>query len=194
MDCEQFGALVRSLREERGMTQREVADVLGVTDKAVSKWERGLCCPDISLLRELAGLLRVDIDRLLSGELPDQSRIGDSMRNIKFFVCPECGGISTALGDSRVSCCGRPLDPLEAVKADDAHRLTVETVEDDWFVSSGHEMSKEHHIAFVAFVKGDSMTMFRTYPEWEMQVRIPRRGHGKLFSYCTQHGLSYTLI
>ena len=54
MDNQQTGRLIRELRTEQGMTQRELAQRLHVTDRAVSKWERGLCAPDLSLLEPLA--------------------------------------------------------------------------------------------------------------------------------------------
>lgn len=57
MDCEKIGGLIGRIRRERGMTQREMARRLDVTDKAVSKWERGLGCPDVSLLTGLTEAL-----------------------------------------------------------------------------------------------------------------------------------------
>ena len=69
MDCQKVGALIRALRQERGMTQRQTADCLGISNKTVSKWENGLGCPDVSLLRELSVLLEVELPTLLSGEL-----------------------------------------------------------------------------------------------------------------------------
>ena len=50
MDHEQIGRLIRSLRREQGLTQLQLASLLNVSDKAVSKWERGLGCPEVSLL------------------------------------------------------------------------------------------------------------------------------------------------
>lgn len=60
-----FGACVRSLRKQRQLTQKQFADQLGVTDKAVSKWERGLSLPDITLFPEVAGILGVSVADLL---------------------------------------------------------------------------------------------------------------------------------
>ena len=54
MDNTKLGSLIRVLRREAGMTQRDLAETLGVTDKAVSKWERGLGCPDVSFLPQLS--------------------------------------------------------------------------------------------------------------------------------------------
>jgi len=65
---ENMGNFIAQARKARGLTQRELADRLGVTDKAVSKWERGLSCPDVTLLAPLAALLGVTADELLAGE------------------------------------------------------------------------------------------------------------------------------
>ena len=54
MEHEKIGAFISLLRKEKGLTQKELAAQLNVTDKAVSKWERGLCYPDISLLSPLS--------------------------------------------------------------------------------------------------------------------------------------------
>ena len=62
MNAENVGALIARLRKEKGMTQQELADKLQITDKAVSKWERGLACPDISILPQVAEILGVNVD------------------------------------------------------------------------------------------------------------------------------------
>lgn len=67
MDNQTTGALIRQLRRERGMTQNELARQLHVTDRAVSKWERGLCAPDIALLEPLAAALGCPVADLLRG-------------------------------------------------------------------------------------------------------------------------------
>ena len=67
MDCVKIGRLIYTLRTERRLTQQQLADCLNISDKAVSKWERGLGCPDISLLSELSEILEVDLKNLLSG-------------------------------------------------------------------------------------------------------------------------------
>lgn len=68
MDNRELGQFIAGLRKEKQLTQKELADKLHITDKAVSKWERGLSCPDIALLPELAGILDVTVDELLRGE------------------------------------------------------------------------------------------------------------------------------
>ena len=68
MDNMKTGQLIRQLRKEKDMTQRELADKLHITDRAVSKWERGLCAPEISLLEPLAEALGCSVLDLMAGE------------------------------------------------------------------------------------------------------------------------------
>ena len=75
IDKERFGAFLARLRKEKGMTQRELADRLHVSDKAVSKWERGLSFPDVSLLIPLADCLGVSVTELLRGERTQQKEL-----------------------------------------------------------------------------------------------------------------------
>lgn len=67
IDKEKFGTFLVQLRKEKSMTQKELAEQLYVSDKAVSKWERGLSLPDISLLQPMAEMLGVSVTELLSG-------------------------------------------------------------------------------------------------------------------------------
>lgn len=69
MSPEQTGKLIAKLRKEAGLTQKDLADALFITDKAVSKWERGLSCPDSSLLPQLSILLDANIEFLLAGDI-----------------------------------------------------------------------------------------------------------------------------
>ena len=189
MDNGKIGELIHRLRRERGLTQLQLAERLGVSDKAVSKWERGLGCPELSLLPDLAEALEVDMGKLLSGELAANDRVSGNVNRARFWVCPSCGNVVTGLTDTGVSCCGKRLRPLAARKADEEHSLTVQRIETEHFVSSGHPMAREHHIALLALVKDDSLLLRRLYPEWELQTRLPFWGHSRLYFYCTEHGL-----
>ena len=194
MDNEKIGKLIYGLRKERNMTQLQLAEILHISDKTVSKWERGQGCPDISLLVDLSCVLGVDMEKLLSGRLEANEERGGNMKKLNFYVCPECGNVITAMTEAGISCCGKKLQPLEAVKAPDEERLLVENIENDYYISSDHPMLKEHYISFVALLTGDTLTLKKQYPEWDLQVRIPGRRHGKLIWYCTNHGLFYQLV
>lgn len=197
MDCGKVGALLCALRRERGMTQRQVAARLNVSDKAVSKWERGLGCPDVSLLRELAALFGVPVEQILEGPIaPNRQDMGNLLRT-RFYVCPCCGDIVHATGKAEVACCGRRLAPLQPGPADAAHAARAEDTDGDCYLTFAHEMTKQHHISFVAYIAVDRLLLVKLYPEQEAAVLLPGvtaekllHGRGrKLYYYCTAHGL-----
>lgn len=194
MDNERMGSLLLKLRKEKGMTQKTVGDFLGVSDKTVSKWERGQGFPDISLLQGISVLFGVNIEKVLNGDLEKNDMDGGNMKKLNFYVCPECGNILTASSSAEISCCGRKLEVLQAAKADAEHCLMAEQVENEWYLTAEHPMTKEHYISFVAYLTGERLILNKTYPEWNLQLRIPKRGHGKLLFYCEKHGLFYQLI
>ena len=117
MNNVKIGRLIYQLRKEKNLTQLQLASRMNVSDKAVSKWERGLGCPDISLLSELSGIFEVDLEKLLSGGLDEKELLGGNMKKLNFYVCPVCGNVITAMADTGISCCGKKLRPLEAQKA-----------------------------------------------------------------------------
>ena len=194
MDQQKIGQLIRRLRQELNLTQKQIADKMGISDKAVSKWERGHGMPDISFLSELSELLNVDLDALMSGEVEVNQSQGGNMRKIQFYVCSECGNIITSTGEAAINCCGKKLSPLDMKKAEEQQKLKVEIIENEYYVSSNHEMKKEHYIDFVAVINGDSLILRKQYPEWDLSTRIPKLGHGQLVWHCNKHGLFYQLV
>lgn len=183
------GAAIKALREKHRLTQSQLAERLGVSDKAISKWETGKGFPDISLVEPLANVLRVSVPELLSGEQIINTNRSANLLKSNFYVCPICGNILHTTGPAMVSCCGVTLPPLEAEAADDDHQVTCEVIENEHFISSCHPMTKEHHLSFVAFCSGDRFDLVKLYPEGDVAVRFFIRGHGLLFWYCNHHGL-----
>lgn len=189
MDPIRCGMLIRQLRHENGLTQRELAQRLSVTDKAVSKWERGLGCPDVSVLSSLAAQLHVDVETLLQGDLPKRRTEGGNMKRTCFAVCPVCGNVITAAASAQISCCGRVLDFTKPQPADDAHMPAAEKMDGELCITFPHEMSKAHFLRFVCLVTYDRMTLVRLYPEQDALVRLPLVRMGTLVFGCSQHGL-----
>ncbi len=194
MDCEKTGKLILALRKAKAMTQKELAESLHISDKAISKWERGSGCPDVSMLPALAKLLDVNIEDLLAGEITLNDMAGGNMKKLKFYVCPQCANFMTSSGEATLACCGKRLEALEAKKAEGAHFLNLEKVEDQLYVSAAHEMTKAHYMSFVACVTGDKVMVVKQYPEWSLSFRFHFFGHGKLYFFCSQHGLFYQMI
>lgn len=189
MDCTKVGKLLYDLRKEKRMTQKEIADKMNISDKTVSKWERGLGCPDISLLSELSDIFGVNIEKILQGDLSINDTDGGNMKRIKFYVCPACGNIITSTGLGEISCCGRKLESLQVQEINEEHNLQTTQVENDYYITFNHEMTKEHYISFVAYVMFDRVHLVKLYPEQNAEVRIPIMRKGNLYFYCSKHGL-----
>lgn len=111
------------------------------------------------------------------------------MRKLKFYVCPACGNVLTAMGEAELSCCGRRLAPLPAAPADAAHTPTVEPVETEYYLTYPHPMDKGHTLAFAAAVSYDRMVLVPLYPEQAPALRLPQLRRAQLYTYCTKHGL-----
>ncbi|MCQ2565699.1 MAG: helix-turn-helix domain-containing protein [Clostridia bacterium] len=189
MDQYVTGAMIRRLREKKNMTQHQLAEKLNVTDKAVSKWETNHGYPDISLVEQLADALGVSIIELFAGESVVNTNKSFNMLRMKFYVCPICGNIVCSTGETVVSCCGIVLPPLEAEQEDADHHLSVETVEDEYYLTVPHEMSKKHYISFMAAVKDDGCEIKKLYPEGSAEARFKISRTKYLLYYCNLHGL-----
>ena len=159
MDSYITGSTIKSLREKKGITQAQLADMLGVGSKAVSKRETAKGLPDITLIEPLAKALSVSVMELISGDTIVNKNTSSNILRSKFYVCPICNNIISAVGDAVISCCGIALPPLEAEELDEEHRTTIEKVEDEHFVTVYHPMTKGHFISFVAYVTTDRVSL-----------------------------------
>lgn len=189
MDNYVTGATIRELRECKNMTQAQLADKIGVSPKTVSKWETAKGLPDISLLDGLAAALEVSVMELLSGNRVENRNVSGNLLRSRFYCCPVCGNILHAMGDAMISCCGVALPPLEAEEVDEAHKITLQPVEDERFVTVDHEMTKRHYLSFLAYVTTDRAQLVKLYPEGNAECRLNIRGRGVLYLYCNRHGL-----
>ena len=171
------------------MTQAQLAEQLNVSDKTISKWETCKGLPDISLLEPLAKTLRVSVPELLSGEQIVNRNQGANFKRASLYVCPVCGNILCSAGNALISCCGIVLPPVEAEGPDPAHTLRCDPVEDEFFLSIPHEMTKQHYISFMAFASSGRFELVKLYPEGNAETRMPLRGGGILYWYCNRHGL-----
>ncbi|WP_166246225.1 helix-turn-helix domain-containing protein [Paenibacillus turpanensis] len=189
MDSAKVGRLIQSLRKEKNMTQRDLALLMDVSEQAISKWERGIGCPDISLLSRLSEILGVNIEKILSGELRPNDQDSGRLGQMNWFSCKGCGNVITSTGGISLSCCGRILEPLQPNPINEEHSITVEEVEDDYYVTLKHEMSRDHYISFLAYVSLDRVLIVKLYPEQDAEARFPKMYGGTLYFHCKQHGL-----
>jgi len=179
------------------MTQKEVAEQMHISDKTISKWERGLGCPDVSLLGELSELFEINIEKILLGDLESNEMETGNLKRIKFYVCPNCKNVISHTGRADISCCGRKLSPLVAKPADEAHMARVEDGEGEYYITFNHEMTKTYYLSFVAYVTSDRSLFIKLYPEQTASVHLPKivggnlfkKSSGRLYYCCCQHGL-----
>ena len=183
------GTTIKQLRERRNMTQAELAEIINVSSKTVSKWETAKGLPDISLLQPLAQALGISVIELMNGEHIINKNISANMLRSQFYVCPICGNVVHTLGKTVVSCCGIMLPALEAEESDEDHAITIEAVEDEHFITILHPMTKEHYISFIAYETSDRLQLVKLYPESNAQTRLQLRGMGYVYYYCNRHGL-----
>ena len=183
------GTTIKRLREEKDLTQLQLAEKIGVSSKTVSKWETAKGLPDISLIEPLSKALGVSVMELMSGETIINKNASSNMLFSEFYVCPVCGNIVRTSGKALISCCGITLPPLEAEETDENHSITIENVEDEHFITVSHDMTKKHYISFLAYVTTDRIQFVKFYPEGNAETRLQLRGRGYLYIYCNKHGL-----
>lgn len=189
MNYENIGVLIRKLRSEKGLTQNEVAEKLHISNKTVSKWECGAGCPDISLFPALSELFGVDFSALFSGKLEEKPADNGNLRNLSFYVCPDCGNLITSTSLASVACCGKTLAPQKLQRA--GEEISVSLVGNEYYISSNHEMSRQHYITFVALRSSDQILLRKLYPEWNLELQMPYIPGAMMIWHCKQHGLFY---
>lgn len=189
MDRYVTGAVIRRLRERKKMTQDELAEKICVSGKAVSKWETGQGFPDISLLEPLAQALDISVIELLSGEDIRNTNRSCNIARGQFYVCPVCGNVIRSTGEAVISCCGITLPPLEAEEADGEHTICVEIIEDEYYVTVDHPMTKEHYLSFLAAVSDAGVQFVKLYPEGAAEARFRINGIKYFYVFCNRHGL-----
>lgn len=189
MDTYITGQTIKRLREAKCLTQIQLAERIGVSGKAVSKWETLKGLPDISLIEPLAKALGVSVIELMSGDTIINKNVSGNMLRTKFYVCPVCGNIMHTVGDAVISCCGITLPPLEAEEPDEDHKVNVEYIEDEYYITVNHDMTRQHFISFAACITSDRVQLVKLYPEGNAETRFQRRGRGLIYIYCNKHGL-----
>lgn len=145
--------------------------------------------PDISLIEPLAKTLKVSVIELMNGEYITHQNKSSNMLKSNFSVCPICGNIIHTMGENINSCCGINLPILEADLENNKHIINCDILENEFFVSINHEMSKDHYISFIAYITNDRCEIVKLYPEQNAEVRFLKRGKGIIYAYCNKDGL-----
>ena len=183
------GNVIKELREKCQLTQVELAEKIGVSDKTVSKWETAKGYPDISLLEPIAKALGVSMTELVTGNAVSNVNISANILRSKVYVCPICGNIIHSMGEAVMQCHGILLSPCQPEETDENHMIFIERVEDEYYIRIGHDMTKQHYISFIAALSSDKIQMIKLYPEGNAEARVKINGVKKILFYCNRDGL-----
>lgn len=183
------GDTIKKLREQKKLTQKQLAEKLMVSDKTISKWETNKGLPDLCILPELANALSVSVPELLTGDVAVNRNVSANMKRSKFYVCPICGNIIHAVGEGAYSCCGIRLPEQEPEVPDTVHTIVIAHSDGELYIHLEHPMEKSHFISFIAYVTDNQIQMEKLYPEQAAEARFRRTGCGKILIFCNRHGL-----
>ncbi|MCQ2592541.1 MAG: helix-turn-helix domain-containing protein [Treponema sp.] len=190
MNAEKTGAIIKEARIKKGLTQKQLAEAISVTDKAVCKWETGHGCPDITLLSQLSKVLEIDIQSILRGAIVKSPDIAGNMNRVQFYRCPTCGNLVTSVKKIEISCCGNKLVAVEARRSDEKKYIPIISEFDGQFsVRFDHPMTKEDYIANVITVQYDKIMVINLFAEQEAIVTLPQIGGLRIFLITSKDGL-----
>lgn len=190
MNPEKTGLIIKNARIKKGLTQKQLADAISVTDKAICKWETGRGCPDITLLSQLSRILEIDIQSILRGELVKNKSIAGNMNRIKFYRCPTCGNLVTSVKEIEISCCGNKLPFAEAHQSNDAkYTPIIKEFDGQYSVSFNHPMTKDDYIANIITVQYDKILVINLFAEQEAVVTLPQIEGLRMFLITSRDGL-----
>lgn len=182
MNAQKTGSLILEARTKLNMTQKELAEKINVSEKAVSKWENGRGCPDITILPSLSKVLQIDIESILRGDLSKNKSKGGNMQRLKIYRCPDCGNIITSTNQIDLSCCGHTLKEL--IPEDEADSSIIKSVEESdsqFFVTFKSPMTKTDYIAGIVTLAYDRTTVIPMFAEQEPSVTLPQISGVKIF-------------
>ncbi|MGM9969409.1 MAG: helix-turn-helix domain-containing protein [Anaeroplasma sp.] len=179
------GNVIKSIRENKGFTQSELAEKLHVSPKTISKWETGKGFPDVALLEDLSKVLCVSLSELFSGEMVKNSNTHSNILNSNIYVCPICGNVIFSVGENLVCCHGIELYPLEAEDVD----LNYQIVEDEIYFNIDSPMTKDDYVSFIAGVSSDRFEIKKLYFEGPAEARLKMEGLKYVYYYKNRDGL-----
>lgn len=177
--------LIRTKREEMKLTQKDLANMINVSEKTISKWENKKGMPDISILPNLAKALGLSVSELISGKCETNNNKSANLLKANFYVCPICGNVINSVGEASIHCCGVKLIKEEA----EMIKGICDITKDEIIVSIYSKMIKGDYISFISYVTNDKINIVKLYPEQEATTTFIKMGHGLIYYYDILNGL-----
>lgn len=141
------------------------------------------------MLESIADAFDISVTELISGNTVYNANVSANMLRSLFYVCPVCGNVFHSMGEAVIHCHGIQLTPAEAEEINGDHMVSIEQVEDEYYVRIAHEMTKKHYISFAAAMSSDRMQMVKLYPEGNAETRFKIKGVKRIYFYCNRDGL-----
>lgn len=135
MRQDSIGKFIARMRKEKGLTQKELADRLGVNYRSVSRWENGYCMPDLSLLQDLAAELDISVQELLDGTQSDSAHLKETSTNT-------AQSKNTPISDKSLLFLGEHRQVIKKIYQPALHAIeqTLHTDESIQFVAAGEDL------------------------------------------------------
>ena len=178
MNAENTGLIIKEIRSAKNLTQKELASIINVEPKTISKWETGKGFPDISYIPLLSEVLKINPSELLEGKLEEKEKDSGNMKRTRFYLCPKCHNILTSSSSDTIFCCSKKLNAL--TEKDDKPECNIGIIDNEYFISADHPMSKENHLILIALIKDETVIIKRLYPEGSSDVYFPRLYRGNI--------------
>lgn len=181
--------IIKSKRLSNNLSQNELGEIIGVSNKTISKWENGKGLPDIAIIPMLANALNISVNELYDGKLIENKNKACNISKSKCYVCPKCSNLLFSMGEASIFCCGEKLVALKLQNEDEEHIINTDIIEDEIMVTINHPMTKEHYIKYVIYAVYDRLEVVTLYPEQDAIARFFFRGRGEIYIYCSRHSL-----
>lgn len=180
------GEIIKELREKKGYTQNDLAKIISVSEKTISKWENKRGLPDISLLEPLALALGVSLIELFKGKIITNNNKSAKIEKLKFYVCPICGNVNISVGENIHYCCGTELISEDS-EIDE--NIEIRYIENDIYVHVDSPMKKTDYISFFAYITVFKIQFVKLYPEQSPEARFNMEGKGTIYYFNNKNGL-----
>lgn len=180
--------IIKEKRKKKGLTQLQLANLLNVSDRTISKWERGVGLPDISILNELSKILQISIETLLEGSKDENKIKSINSLKSKLYYCNKCNNIIHSYIDIDVFCCGTKITSLILNKNNYKYPVNIGIIDNQVNINIKHPMKKDNYISFIFSTRFDKILITKLYPEQNLQINLPQsfKNH---YLYDTKLGL-----
>ncbi|MBP5313430.1 MAG: helix-turn-helix domain-containing protein [Eggerthellaceae bacterium] len=183
------GQTIKELREQKGFTQAQLAESLGVYESAVKSWEENKTYPDIMVVEPMAKVFEKDIKEIWPDAFEIRVDETPTTEDLAFYVCPICGNLVVSTHGAYVECCDLVLEPLAYEQPNAKHNITANPTEGGYHIRVNHGMSSVHYISCIIGVSQKGYRVAMLDHEGIPEADIMMEGLETVYFYCNKHGM-----